>query len=162
VITACFISGLGFIDIRSMTTALVVIPYQDSCIALGWRFVNWPLPITATRTTTRSENRTRGSRDQRNHQRVGTRAQGVSSQYKGPQPFFQEGQVRRNRVQPPPPLPPPQGSLGRDPLPPSTELPLPPENYHLGLTSVKTSFRPPNLGQKSRFGHKTTEWSISG
>ena len=51
--------------------------------------------------------------------------------------------------------PPFQGSLGRDPLPPSTELPLPPENYHLGLTSVKTSFWPLNLGQKSRFGHKT-------
>ncbi len=74
-----------------------------------------------------------------------------------PNPFFQEGQVRRYRLQPPPPLPPLQGSLGRDPLPPSTELPLPPENYHLGLTSVKTSFRPPNLGQKSWFGHKTTE-----
>jgi hypothetical protein len=63
---------------------------------------------------------------------------------------------------PPPSLPLLQGSLGRDPLPPSTELPLPQENYHLGLTSVKTSFRPPNLDQKSRFRHKTTEWSISG
>ena len=68
--------------------------------------------------------------------------------------------------QPPPPSPPPPthllGSLGRNPLPPSTELPLPPENYHLGLTSVKTSFWPLNLGQKSWFGHKMTEWSISG
>ena len=53
--------------------------------------------------------------------------------------------------------PPPLGSLGRNPLPPSTELPLPPGNYHLGLTSVKTSFWPLNLGQKSWFGHKTTE-----
>jgi hypothetical protein len=35
------------------------------------------------------------------------------------------------------PSPPLQGSLGRNPLPPSTELPLPPENYHLGLISVK-------------------------
>ena len=46
---------------------------------------------------------------------------GLSSQYKGPQPFFQERQVTRNRVQPLSTLPPLQGSLGRDPLPPSTE-----------------------------------------
>ena len=63
---------------------------------------------------------------------------------------------------PPPPLPPLQGSLGKDPIPPSTERPLPQENYHLGPASVKTSLRPPNLDKKSQFGHKTTEWSISG
>ena len=119
------------------------------------------LPITATRTTTRSENRTRGSRDQRNHQ-GGTRARGVSSQYKGPQPFFPGKAGEKVQGATPPPLPPPQGSLGRNPLPPSTELPLPPENYQLGLTSVKTSFWPLNLGQKSWIGHKMTEGSISG
>ena len=61
----------------------------------------------------------------------------------------------RCRVPPAPSTPPPpfQGSLGRNPQPPSTELPLPPENYHLGLTSVKASFWPLNLGQKSWFGH---------
>ncbi len=77
------------------------------------------LPITATRTTTRSENRTRGSRDQRNHQ-GGTRTQGVSSQYKGPQPFSQERQVRRYRVQPPSllPPPPPSGQPGQGPTAP--------------------------------------------
>ena len=64
--------------------------------------------------------------------------------------------------QPPPHPPPSLGSLGRNPLPPSIELPLSPGNYHLGLTSVKTSFWPLNLGQKSWFGHKMTEWSISG
>ncbi len=131
------------------------------CIALGWRFVDWPLPIAATRTTTRSENRIRGSRDQRNHQ-GGTRAQGVSSQYMGPQPFSQERQVKRYRVQPPPPLPPFRAAWAGTHYPPSTELPLPPENYHLGLTLVKTLFWPLNLGQKSWFGHKTTERSISG
>ena len=62
---------------------------------------------------------------------------------------------------PPPPIPPRQGSLGKDPLPPSTEQTLPQENYHLGLTSVKTSFWPPNLDQKSWIGHKTTDWSRS-
>jgi hypothetical protein len=36
-----------------------------NCIALGWRFVDWPLPIAATRTTTRISNRTGGPRDQK-------------------------------------------------------------------------------------------------
>ena len=98
----------------------------------------------------------------------GARAQGLSSKYKGLQPFSLERQVRRYSEQPfplhyAPPLPhPPLGSLGRNPLPPSTEPPLPQENCHLELTSVKTSFWPLNLGQKSWFGHKMTEWSISG
>jgi hypothetical protein len=60
------------------------------------------------------------------------------------------------------PFPPLQGSLGRDPLPPSTGHTSSPGNYHLGPASVKTSLRPPNLDQKSRIWHKTTEWSISG
>jgi hypothetical protein len=79
------------------------------CIALGWRVVDWPLPIAATRTVTRISNRTGGSRDQRNHWE-GTRAQGSSSKYKGLQPFFLEGQVRRYSEQPFPlhyPPPPP-------------------------------------------------------
>jgi hypothetical protein len=135
------------------------------CIALGWRFEDWPLPITATRTATRSRNRTGGSRDQRNHW-GGARAQGLSSEYKGLQPFSLERQVRKYSVQPsplPPSCPPPlRAAWAGTHYPPSTELPLPPENYHLGLTSVKTSFWPLNLSQKSWFGHKTTEWSISG
>ncbi len=48
---------------------------------------DWPLPIAATRTATRIGNRTGGSRDQRNHWE-GTRAQGLSSKYKGLQPLF--------------------------------------------------------------------------
>ncbi len=90
------------------------------CIALGWRFEDWALPITATRTTTRSENRTRGSRDQRNYQGE-TRAQGLSSEYKGPQPFSLERQVRQYRVQPsPPPLHPfpSSGQPGQEPTTP--------------------------------------------
>ena len=58
---------------------------------------------------------------------------------------------------PPPPPHPPLGSLGKNQLPPSTEPPLSPGNCHLRLTSVKTSFWPLNLGQKSWFGHKMTE-----
>ncbi len=46
--------------------------------------------------------------------------------------------------------------------PPPQSTPLPQENYHLWSASVKTSLWPPNLDQKSQFGHKTTEWSISG
>ena len=81
--------------------------YIRKCIALGWRFEDWPLPITATRTTTRSRNRTGGSRDQRNHWES-ARAQGLASKYKGLQPFSLEGQVRRYSEQPSPlPFPPP-------------------------------------------------------
>jgi hypothetical protein len=145
-----------------------------TCIALGWRFVDWPLPIAATRTATRISNRTGGSRDQRNHWE-GTRAQGSSSRYKGLQPFSLEGQVRRYSEQPfplhyppPPPThlwavwagtnyPPSMGSLGKNQLPPSTEPPPSPGNCHLELASVKASFWPLNLGQKSWFGHKMTE-----
>ena len=64
--------------------------------------------------------------------------------------------------QPPPPPPSLWAAWAGTHYPPSTELPLSPGNYHLGLTSVKTSFWPLNLGQKSWFGHKMTEWSISG
>ena len=46
--------------------------------------------------------------------------------------------------------------------PPPQRHPLPQENCHLRLTSVKTSFWPLNLGQKSWIGHKMTEGSISG
>ncbi len=103
-------------------------PTVCNCIALGWRFVDWPLPITATRTTTRSENRTKGSRDQRNHHgEPGPRECPVKQ---GSSTLSLERQVRSYRVQPSPPLPHPppplQGSLGRNPPPPSTELPLPP------------------------------------
>ncbi len=60
---------------------------------------------------------------------------------------------------PPPPL---QGSLGRDPLPPSTEhTPSPgklPSGIDLGENLVSAS----KSGSEAQFGHKATEWSISG
>ena len=55
----------------------------------------------------------------------------------------------------PPPPPPTFGQSGQEPTtPPPQSHPLPQENCHLELTSVKTSFWPLNLGQKSWFGHK--------
>ena len=66
----------------------------------------------------------------------------------------------RCRVPSAPSTPPPPsslGSLGWNQLPPSTEPPPSPGNCHLELASVKASFWPLNLGQKSWFGHKMTE-----
>jgi hypothetical protein len=123
---------------------------KTRCIALGWRFVNWPLPITATRTTTRSENRTRGSRDQRNHQGGGTRAQGVSSQYKGPQPFFQERQVRRNRVQPPSTSSPPFRAAWA-----GTHYP-PPQSYPFPKKTITRIDLSENLVSASKSGSEVT------
>jgi hypothetical protein len=79
-------------------------------------------------------------------------------------PFFQERQVTRSRVQPPSPLPPSpfRAAWAGTHYPPPQSIPLPQKNCHLGSASVKTSLRPPNLNQKSQFGHKTTELSISG
>ena len=80
------------------------------------------MPITATRTTTRSRNRTGGSRDQRNHWES-ARAQGLASKYKGLQPFSLEGQVRRYREQPSPlPFPPPHPPSGQPGQEPTTPL----------------------------------------
>ncbi len=62
----------------------------DDCIALGWRVVDWPLPIAATRTATRIWNRTGGSRDQRNHWE-GTRAQGYPVNIRVFNPFPWKG-----------------------------------------------------------------------
>ena len=59
--------------------------------------------------------------------------------------------------QPPPPPPPLWAVWAGTHYPPSTEPPLSPGNRHLRLTTVKTSFWPLNLGQKSWFGHKMTE-----
>ncbi len=117
-----------------------------------------PCQLQRPMTTTRDENGTRGSRDQGNHQGRRSQDPGLVQYMQRFSTLFprKAGDKEQSATLFPPP-PPLQGSLGRDPLPPSTELPLPQENYHLGLTSVKTSFRPPNLGQKPRFGHKTTE-----
>jgi hypothetical protein len=52
---------------NTCTPVLYLSSQGRGCIALGWRFVDWPLPIAATRTTTRGKNRTRRSRVQRNH-----------------------------------------------------------------------------------------------
>jgi hypothetical protein len=102
-----------------------------------------PCRLQRPRTTTRNETGQRGPRDQRNHQGGGARAQDLFSRCKGSQPFFQERQVTRNRVQPPSPLPPLQGSVGRDPLPPSTEhTPSPgklPSRIGLGENLASTS-----------------------
>jgi hypothetical protein len=59
------------------------------------------------------------------------------------------------------PFPPFRAAWAETHYPPPQGRPLPQENYHLGLTSVKTSFWPPNLDQKSWLGHKTTDWSRS-
>ncbi len=90
------------------------------CIALGWRFVDWPLPIAATRTTTRSKNRTRGVQGPEKSSRR-EQGPGIIQWIEGPQPFSLERQVRKYRVQSsPPPLPPPplSGQPGQEPTTP--------------------------------------------
>jgi hypothetical protein len=74
--------------------------------------------------------------------------------------FSRKRQVTRNRVQPPSPLPPLQGSLGRDPLPPSTgHTPSPgklPSRTSLGgnLTSAsKSGSEVTVLAQDDRMEH---------
>jgi len=47
------------------------------------------------------------------------------------------------------PFPPFRAAWAETHYPPPQSRPLPQENYHLELTSVKTSFWPPNLDQKS-------------
>ena len=104
----------------------------------------------------------RGSRDhQYQKQRGGSRALDLFIECKSLNPFPGKAGDRCWVPLAPSTLPPLQGSLGKDPIPPSTERPLPQENYHLELTSVKTSFWPPNLDQKSWIRHKTTDWSRS-
>ena len=45
------------------------------CLAFGWRFCNWPLPITATKNDGKKQTAiSKGSRDPRSHQRGGSRA----------------------------------------------------------------------------------------
>jgi hypothetical protein len=59
--------SLGWISLTCLAVpAYVAKKYTYSCcIALGWRFVDWPLPIAATRTMTRNKNKTGGSRVQK-------------------------------------------------------------------------------------------------
>jgi len=55
------------------------------------------------------------------------------------------------------PFPPVQGSLGRDPLPPSTETPPSPRKLSSEIDLGENLILASNLGRKSWFGHKMTE-----
>jgi hypothetical protein len=63
---------------------------------------------------------------------------------------------------PPLPLPPIRASWAETQHPPPEDIPLPQVNYTSGTSLGKTSIRPPNLDQWSRFWHKMTVESISG
>jgi hypothetical protein len=133
------------------------------CLVLGWRVCDWPLPINSNPwqwQRMRKDKRVQGPSVSVAERRI--QSPRLIYRMQKSQPFSRKGRWQMlGATSPLHPFPPFRAAWAKTHYPPPQSRPLPQENYHLGLTSVKTSFWPPNLDQKSWFGHKTTDWSRS-
>ncbi len=121
-----------------------------TCIALGGRFFfNWPLPITATEDNDRKQlDKNRGIQGPKESSGRRSQGPGATQQMQGSPTLF-PGKTG-DKGQSATPFPPLQGSLGRDPLPPSTgHTPSP------GKLPSRTSLGE-NLTSASKSGSKVT------